>query len=241
MPIARLVLLLAAAFAVTLPAPFAAAGDAPAVTKVEVTSAPRADATYARGETIRVTVRFSEAVNVTGAPGLAIDMDPASWGRKRAAYARGSGTAALVFAHEVVEPNYSTRGIAVLADTLALRGGSIRSAASGADAALAHTGLPHDAAHKVDWRLSPRHAARRDATPDTAPSDTTPPELLRGEVDGATMRLTFSEALDPDATGGRFMVDLSTEPLSFNFPATGAVTVGGRVRTRPTRGARPSR
>ena len=203
------------------------AATAPAVTEVEVTSEPRADATYALGETVEVTVRFSEAVDVTGAPGLAIDMDPASWGEKRAAYARGSGTAALVFAHAVAEPNYSSRGIAVLADTLALNGGSIRSASSGAAAALAHTGLPHDAAHKVDWRLSPRAAARSNATPD----DTEPPRLLRGEVDGATMRLTFSEALDPDATGGRFMVDLATEPLSSAFPATGAVTVEGAVVT----------
>ena len=150
------------------------------VTAVEVTSAPRADATYARGETIEVTVRFSEAVEVTGRPRLAIDMDPGSWGRKRAVYARGSGTAALVFAHEVVEPNLSTRGIAVLADTLALRGGTIRSVSSGADANLMHVGLPHNRAHKVDWRRS---------------RDTTAPELLRGEVDGATVRLAFNETL----------------------------------------------
>ena len=161
MPIARLVLLLAAVFAVALPAPFAAAGDAPAVTKVEVTSDAGADATYARGETIRVTVRFSEAVNVTGAPGLSLDMDPASWGEKRAVYASGSGTAALVFAHEVVEPNYSTQGIAVLADTLALNGGSHPLGVVGGGCELTHAGLSHNAAHKVDWRLSPRHAARR--------------------------------------------------------------------------------
>ena len=203
------------------------AATGPAVTGVEVTSEPGADATYALGETVEVTVTFSEAVDVTGAPGLAIDMDPASWGEKRAAYARGSGTAALVFAHAVAEPNFSPRGIAVLADTLALNGGTIRSASSGAAAALAHTGLPHNAAHKVDWRLSPRAAVRRNATP----PDTTPPELVRGEVDGSTMRLTFSEALDPDATGGRFMVDLATEPLSSAFPATGAVTVEGAVVT----------
>ena len=89
-----------------------------------------------------MTVTFSEAVEVDttgGTPSLAIDMDPAHWGEKRAAYESGSGTAALVFAHEVVEPNLSTGGVAVLADTLALNGGAIRSAATGA--ALAHAGL----------------------------------------------------------------------------------------------------
>ena len=188
---------------------------APAVSGVEVTSEASADATYALGETLEVTVTFSEAVTVTGTPGLSIDMDPAAWGEKRAAYARGSGTAALVFTHKVVEPNLSRRGIAVLANSLALAGGTIRSASTQADASLTHVGLAHDANHKVDWRLA----------------DTTPPRLVRGEVDGATMTLTFSEALDPDSTGGRFMVDLSTERLTSNFDATGPVTVEGAVVT----------
>ena len=230
---ARLALLLAAVFAAALPAPFAAAAGAPAVTGVEVTSERRADATYALGETVEVTVRFSEAVDVTGAPGLAIDMDPASWGEKRAAYARGSGTASLVFAHAVVEPNYSPRGIAVLGNTLALNGGSIRSASSGAAAALAHTGLPHNAAHKVDWRLSPNSDTLPDTTPsDATPPDTTPPRLVRGEVDGATMRLVFSEALDAGATGGAFRVTVQTSKTgSRPFYAAGPVTIDGAVVT----------
>ena len=162
-----------------------------------------------------------------GTPRLAIDMDPAAWGRKRAVYARGSGTAALVFAHEVVEPNYSTRGVAVLADTLALNGGSIRSAASGAEASLTHAGLPHDAAHKVDWRLSPRNAARRAATPDT-----TPPELVRGEIDGGTVTLTFSEALDPDSVGGEFWATVySANGSAWSFVAAGDVEISGNVVT----------
>ena len=59
-------------------------------------SDPRADAgaddTYALGQTIRVAVTFSEAVEVDtsgGTPGLSIDMDPADWGEKRAARAAG--------------------------------------------------------------------------------------------------------------------------------------------------------
>ena len=39
-----------------------------------------------------------------GTPGVKIDMDPADWGQKRAAYASGSGTASLTFSHTVVEP-----------------------------------------------------------------------------------------------------------------------------------------
>ena len=69
---------------------------------------------------------------------------------KWAAYQGGSGTATLTFTHTVVEPNISTQGIAVLADTLELNGGTIQ--ASGVDADLAHTSLGHDADHKVDWQ-----------------------------------------------------------------------------------------
>ena len=99
---------------------------------------------------IRVTVTFSEAVDVTGSPRLTIDMDPADWGSKQAAYQGGSGTTTLTFTHTVVEPNYSPQGIAVLANTLQLNGGTVESTAADADADLSHSGLARDADHKVD-------------------------------------------------------------------------------------------
>ncbi|MCY3596937.1 MAG: hypothetical protein OXG71_05805 [Rhodospirillales bacterium] len=126
---------------------------APSVTGVSVVSSPTSGSTYMLGETIRIRATFDQAVTVTGSPRLSIDMDPAAWGTKQAAYASGSGTTALDFVHTVVEPNYSTQGIAVLANSLALNGGTIRSA-GGTDAALAHTGLGHASGHKVDWRPS---------------------------------------------------------------------------------------
>ena len=127
-----------------------AATAAPAATGVAVVSDAGADDTYMLGETIRVRLTFGETVNVSGTPRMKIKMDP-RWGEKWAAYESGSGTAALTFAWTVVEPNYAPQGIAVLANTLALNGGTIRSAA-GTDAALGHAGLGHDAKHKVDWR-----------------------------------------------------------------------------------------
>ena len=120
---------------------------APGVTGVAVTSDAGTDNTYILCEVIRITLTFSEAVDVTGTPTVNIDMDPAEWGTKPAGYASGSGTTGLVSTHTVVEPNLSTRGIAVLADTLALNGGSIRSASSQTDADLSHAGLGHDASH----------------------------------------------------------------------------------------------
>ena len=150
------------ALAALLPdaAPAQAQGPAPTVTFVAVSSVPSADGSYALGETIRVTLSFSEAIEVTGAPRLAIDMDPADWGRKWAAYEGGSGTSNISFAHTVVEPNFSSQGIAVLADSLELNGGAITSAASDADADLSHPGKAHDPQHRVDWQLSPTAANR---------------------------------------------------------------------------------
>ena len=153
--LALLLVALAALLALT-PAPgFATNEGAPSVALVTVSSVPGGDGGYGLGETIRVTLSFSEAVAVTGTPRLAIDMDPADWGRKWASYESGSGTSGLTFAYTVVEPNYSSQGIAVLANTLELNGGSITSTASQAAADLSHVGKGHDPAHKVDWQLSP--------------------------------------------------------------------------------------
>ena len=122
------------------------------VTGVSVVSNAGGDDTYRLGDEIRIRVAFSEEVEATGPPRLKIDMDPADWGEKWAAYEGGNGTPDLIFVHEVVEPNLSTRGIALLADTLEANGGTIRTAGTEADAELAHEGLDHDPAHKVDWR-----------------------------------------------------------------------------------------
>ncbi len=87
---------------------------------------------------------------ITDSPRLKIDMDTAHWGEKWAVYESGSGAMVQTFVHEVVEPNLSTQGIAALANSLEPNGGAIQSAGSDADAQLAHAGLGHDPAHKVD-------------------------------------------------------------------------------------------
>ena len=48
----------------------------------------------------------------------------------------------------------------MLADSLELNNGTIKSASSRADADLSHDGLDHDAEHKVDWEQSPPPANR---------------------------------------------------------------------------------
>ena len=164
----------------------------PSVSGVAVSSDAGGDDTYVKDDVIQVTVTFSEAVDVTGSPQLKIDMDPAEWGEKWAAYQGGSGTSSLTFVYTVAEPNISTQGIAVLADTLELNGGTIQ--ASGVDADLSHTGLAHDADHKVDWRLPGAAVTAVEITSDPGDDNT------YASDDVISITLTFSEAVDVTGT-----------------------------------------
>ena len=126
----------------------------PWVTGLALSSDAGDNDTYGIGEAIRVKLTFNEAVDVTGAPRLKIKLDP-DYGEKWANYESGSGATELTFAYTVSEPNTSPRGIAVLAQTLGLNGGAIRSAGTSVAAYLAHAGLAHDPNHKVNWQLPP--------------------------------------------------------------------------------------
>ena len=295
----------------------------PSVTDVAFSSDAGAGRTYARGETIRVTVTFSEAVNVTGTPRVKIDLSSVTGDEKWADYAGGSGTKTLEFAYTVAQGDASSAGVAVLANTLALNNGTIESAtAAGESATLAHADLAHDPNHrvettpptlstalvsgtmlrlifnenlgaaaslanvaftvkktpqggteetvslsgspaisgarvtltlanavletdtdvKVSYTRPPSGTGNRlrdeagnevaSFTGQAARTDTTPPTLVRGEVDGGTMTLFFSEELDLDSMGGHFLahVLLSTGGW-FTFTARGEVEISGNKAT----------
>ena len=80
---------------------------APSVTRVAFSSDAGADRTYARGETIRMTLTFSEAVTVTGAPRVKLGLGAGD--ERWADYAGGSGTKVLEFAYTVAEGDASDR------------------------------------------------------------------------------------------------------------------------------------
>ena len=150
----------------------------PAVSKIEISSDPGTDRTYAAEDDIQVTVTFSETVEVTGTPRLQIEL---GGGSRTAAYEGGSGTAALVFEYEVAEGESDTDGVGVEADSLT--GGTIRDEARN-NAELDHDGVAADAGHQVDG-VRPRLAASGGAV-----------------VNGTTLRLTYDEALDIGSAPG---------------------------------------
>ena len=77
---------------------------------------------YALGDTIEVGLTFSEAVTVTGAPYLLIDVGGTN---RRADYNSGTGATQLKFQYTVLAGDDDNDGIAVVANSLTLNGGSI--------------------------------------------------------------------------------------------------------------------
>ena len=125
---------------------------APAVTVVALTSVPRADGTYRRGETIEVSVTFSAPVTVTGPPAMTPTIG-LEMGTKtvQAAYVRTAGLAVLVFEYTVTADDADDDGIAVPADGILLAGGTIGDV-NGA-ALLGHDAVAADAVQRVDGSL----------------------------------------------------------------------------------------
>ena len=163
----------------------------PEVSRLAVTSNPGSDRTYAAGDTIEVTVTFNETVEVEGTPQLRLRVGSRT---RTAGYLRGADTAALVFGYEVAVGDEDTGGVSIEAGRIALNGGTIEDEAEN-PAELAHEAVATQTGHKVDGVR---------------------PAFVSGAADGASLTLTYEEALD----GG-------SRPASGDF----TVEVGGSGRS----------
>ena len=125
---------------------------------------------------------------------------------RTAGYLRGSGTAALVFGYEVALGDEDTDGVSIATGRIDLNGGTIQDGADN-DAVLDHDGLAADAAHKMDGVR---------------------PELTSAAVEGASLTLTYREALDPGSrpAAGDFTVEVDGSGRSVS-----GVSVSGSVVT----------
>ena len=135
--------------AVSPPAPQGAslpqAQSAPAVSSISFGAYPRNGDTYRLGDTIRVTVKFSRAVTVTGTPQLELTIGS---NRRQSDYFYGSGSRHLKFSYTVQAADRDTNGVSIAANALSLNSGTIRAGTQ--DATLTHTGVADDATRKVD-------------------------------------------------------------------------------------------
>ena len=105
----------------------------------------RPSGTYGIGDSIKVTVTFSENVFVVGAPQLMLDIG----GSARTGGYESTAAAEVVFSYTVAEGDSDSDGIAVASNKLSLNGGSIKDAA-GNDANLSHNALAAQDGHMVD-------------------------------------------------------------------------------------------
>ena len=175
----------------------------PEVESLAISSNPGSDQTYAAGDEIEVTVRFSETVVVTGTLRLRLRVGSRN---RTAGYLRGTDTAAVVFGYEVVEGDEDTDGVSMEANSLTRNVGTIRDGADN-NALLSHDGLAADARHKVDGVR---------------------PSFLSAAVDGASLTLTYGEGLDEGSrpAPGDFTVEVDGSGRSVS-----GVSVSGSVVT----------
>ncbi len=154
-------------------------------------SASNANGAYRAGQTIHVQVAFSEPVDVTGSPQLALNTSPA----ESAVYASGSGTSTLVFDYSVQAGDNDSSLDYTGAGALTLNGGSIADPA-GNNATLT--------------LASPGAAGSLSASRSIA-VDTVTPTVTARTVDGTTLDVTYSEPLDPASVpaGGDFSVSVN--------------------------------
>ena len=121
---------------------------APAVVGAPVLSEAGTDGFWTAGETVEVQLTFSEPVSVEtdgGTPSIGLRLGTETQAQS-ATYARGSGTAKLVFVYTLAEGEGPHNTMQVTGDSLALNGGTIVSTAdSTIDADLAHDGVAESA------------------------------------------------------------------------------------------------
>ena len=182
-----------------------AVATAPTVTDVAVTSTPASGTTYyLAGEAIEFTVTFSAPVTVTGTPTFAFRLGAAT---RQAAYARGSDSAALVFARTVQAGEVDSNGISWNAIALALDGGTITQTGATTAARLTHAAQASLEGHRVD---------------------AAPPMQVSASVQGLALVLVYDEPLDPaslPATGAYTVT--ATVGATITNPAVSAVSIYG--------------
>ena len=121
----------------------------PTVTGVAFASSPAASGGYGLGEHIDVALRFDRPVRVDtagGTPSVALTVGTE---RKTAAWLGGSGSRAPVFRYTVQAADTDIDGVDLVADSLALNGGTILGVSDGGAAALGHAALAGGTGRRV--------------------------------------------------------------------------------------------
>ena len=115
---------------------------------IQITSVAGSADTYKTGDTIEVTMTFSELVNVTGTPQLTVRIGTAN---RAAAYSIGTGTTKLIFKYTIATGDTDTDGIGIESNRVVLPDQTVTIKDFGGNAAtLTHSAITAQAKHKVD-------------------------------------------------------------------------------------------
>ena len=209
--------------------PAGAQSTAPTVSTLAITSNPGTDESYATGDTITVTVTFSEAVTVSttdGTPRITLDIG----GQPRYADYSGDGNsaAAQVFSYTVLVGDDDADGVSVVANSLALDGGTIQAADDSANATLTHSAM-NFASHKVDTEvLVLGNGGWQDHSPDitiSATQDRYYEFRLHNQREFDITRITLNVKTPSDTLDVTVIVGDIEKSMEFTF--TGSVTSAG--------------
>ena len=200
-----------------------AQGTAPTVSTVAITSNPGTDNSYATADVITVGVTFTEAVTVTGTPRITLDIG----GQPRyAAYSGdGSSAAAQAFSYAALVSDTDTDGVSVLANSLALNGGTIQATDDSANATLTHSTMTF-ANHNVDTQVVlVSNLNQADASPLTVSA--TQSFRFQFELSRNTGFTINEITLDVSTPSDTLGVTVKLESFSDNFTYAGSVTSAG--------------
>ena len=125
---------------------------APGVIGLELNSPLGTAPYFERDDVIDATVRFTQAVDVTGTPQLALNIGSNT---RQASYVGGTGTTRLVFRYVVVSTDSDPNGISIAAAALTLNSGTIVLAGGSTNAllGLGSRAISNSANHRVDGSL----------------------------------------------------------------------------------------
>ena len=125
------------------------------ISGVSIPSSPASGDSYGAGETVRVRLTFSEAVDVTGKPHVWLNVGGAA---RRADHVSGSGTKDLEFAYTVLAEDFDADGVRLCSSTalnagcgrVSLNGGTVAASSDGFAPDLDHPEQDDQSGDKVD-------------------------------------------------------------------------------------------
>lgn len=156
-------------------------GNSPYVTSF----VPPSDGTYTTGDTLEISLVFSESVNVVGTPRIGIEIGSTTY---YATYQSGTGSKTLLFSYTLTSANTDTDGIDV-DNIIDLNGGTIR------DTSPSNAILEVDAYHTPNILVDPGTPSVSSITLPSVPGDG---YFTSAETINVT--LTFSEIVNVTGT-----------------------------------------